>query len=67
MKGSYLLVAALHDLLVDQLCTTQWSPNARLKEYLAYATEADLDEAKWFQESLCACDRYESELATSTC
>lgn len=45
-----LILPALRDLLVEQLCSPSWDAAASLKNYLIYTcTAEDLEESEWYQ------------------
>jgi hypothetical protein len=57
-----VLLSVLRDLLVQQLTREDWPADAVLKQYLAYATEIDLEAEDWFQRyASCLCYRMEAE------
>jgi hypothetical protein len=43
-----LLIPLLRDLMVAQLCTTQWPAKSSLKEYLIAFADEDLEAMTWF-------------------
>jgi len=45
------LLPALHDLLTQQLCEANWNPVSQLKQYLAFASDVDLEEQAWYAEA----------------
>ena len=42
------LLPVLHDLMSSQLVEARWPADASLKQYLAFSSDADLEEAEWF-------------------
>ena len=44
-----MLLPVLRDLMISQLCTSQWPPQSSLKEYLLAFADTDLDSLEWFE------------------
>jgi len=43
-----ILLPALHDFMLDQLCTEAWDASASLKEYLSYSSDT-VTENNWYE------------------